>query len=536
MYTALLIDDEEPARRAIKALGAWEMNRVSVLLEADNGKRGLELLAAHQPDIVFVDMRMPLLGGTEFLERARESSAAQFIVISGFDKFEYTRGAIQSGALDYLLKPIKRAELNHALEKAVANIERNKARQSREASQVMLQNISAPLVKEKIFASIIDQNGRFHQIKELEEWLGAATGELFYTAVLMGLNLSEVCRTKFFGDTHACYFALTNAANELLKDIGRAFSFKSHKEEQELVAVLSCAAPIDPATGQRELEKLLLKLQETFGLQAIAGFSLAPYPLEKLNQSYQASKALLLQANMLQPQPVVSEQAPAAAKQARPSILERKELLYHSLEAGSAMHALQVFRDYLRELRDGGCFRMEDMLKTVAELRLVTEQLGKDAKVKTEGAEAAERSDPLFAEPVADYETFRAKALAFAEKWIESVLQGRKPRERVSAEKIKEYIELHYFEDISIAYFTETYYLSKEHLLRLFKQKYGCGIYEYVLHVRMEKARELLADPSLKIQTVCQKVGYHEQNYFSKAFKKHFGVSPQEYRQRLAER
>jgi two-component system response regulator YesN len=131
------------------------------------------------------------------------------------------------------------------------------------------------------------------------------------------------------------------------------------------------------------------------------------------------------------------------------------------------------------------------------------------------------------------FEAFVSKMVSFVEEFFREFLQSQKPKDKVNVEKIKEYIDQHYFEDISIAYFTEKYFVSKEHLLRLFKQKYGCGIYEYTLNVRMEMAKELLADPALKIQMIAEKVGYHDTNYFSKAFKKHFGVSPQEYRLHL---
>lgn len=533
MYKALIIDDEEPARRAIKALGAWEQHNVSTLLEAENGRQGLKLLKVHQPDIVFVDMRMPLLGGTEFLQEARLLSAAKFVVISGFDEFEYAKRAMQAGALDYLLKPIKRAELNQVLEKAVQQIEETKTRQIRDLSNVVLRNISAPLVKEKIFTSIIDQNGRFHRIKELEEVIGSAAGASFYTVVLTVLNLSEVRRIKFAADAHACYYALTNAINELLKGLGRAFSFKSSKEEQEIVAVLSADAPIEPGSAKAEIEHVLIRLKETFGVQALAGFSLAPKSLEHLDLSYQSSKSIVLHANMLDIRPVLLEEW--ENRPIRKSILEKKELLYHALEAGSAVHAVRVVRDYASELEQSGFFSMEDMLKTVAELRLVLEQCVRDfALPESVLPPYLERYDRLFEHPVTDFASFVGRSVSFCEEFFHDFLQRRKPRDKLSAEKIKEYIDLHYFEDISIAGLTEKYFVSKEHLLRLFKQKYGCGIYEYTLKVRMSKAKELLADPSLKIQTVGEKVGYHEQNYFSKAFKKHYGLSPQEYRLTLA--
>ena len=141
-----------------------------------------------------------------------------------------------------------------------------------------------------------------------------------------------------------------------------------------------------------------------------------------------------------------------------------------------------------------------------------------------------ERFELLFDKQVMDFDRYTLSMTAFLEEWFAALLQSHKSTEKLDVELIKAYIDHHYFEDISIALFTEKYFISKEHLLRLFKQRYGCGIYEYTLQVRMDKAKELLMDPELKIQTVSEKIGYNDTNYFSKAFKKHFGISPLAFR------
>jgi two-component system response regulator YesN len=69
--------------------------------------------------------------------------------------------------------------------------------------------------------------------------------------------------------------------------------------------------------------------------------------------------------------------------------------------------------------------------------------------------------------------------------------------------------------------------------MKLFKNEFGCGIYEYVLKVRMEKAKELVADPNFKVQSISRLLGYADSNYFSKAFKNYFGISPSDYRNNL---
>lgn len=98
------------------------------------------------------------------------------------------------------------------------------------------------------------------------------------------------------------------------------------------------------------------------------------------------------------------------------------------------------------------------------------------------------------------------------------------------AREIKAYIDAHYGEDISLDLIAEKFYFSREYAGRIFRAQYGCAIYEYIQQVRMEKAGELLKNDKLSLQTVSDALGYSNANYFSKAFRRHYGMSPSEYR------
>lgn len=95
---------------------------------------------------------------------------------------------------------------------------------------------------------------------------------------------------------------------------------------------------------------------------------------------------------------------------------------------------------------------------------------------------------------------------------------------------IKTYIDSHFSEDITLELLGNTFFFTKEYLSRLFKKRYSCGIYDYVLKVRMENAKQLLLQPNLQIQQIAYQTGYKDGNYFSKAFKTFYGISPTEFR------
>lgn len=100
-----------------------------------------------------------------------------------------------------------------------------------------------------------------------------------------------------------------------------------------------------------------------------------------------------------------------------------------------------------------------------------------------------------------------------------------------AALSLKEYLETHYAEKINLTALSERFFFSREYLCKIFKKKYGLGIYQYITQVRMEKAKSLLLDPNLQIQQISERLGYSDNNYFSKAFRNYCNISPSEFRE-----
>lgn len=139
MYKILTIDDEQPVHLAIRSLVDWRAINAGEPYSAYNGREGLECMERLQPDIVFVDMNMPLMDGKDFLAIAsRNHPYSQYIVISGYDDFQYAQAAIRHNVVDYLLKPIDHEELDRALKKAMARLpERESTLEERTPTEVI---------------------------------------------------------------------------------------------------------------------------------------------------------------------------------------------------------------------------------------------------------------------------------------------------------------------------------------------------------------------------------------------------------------
>lgn len=140
----VIIDDEPIICNLIKRLGEWDRLNLEIVGSATDGLEGYRLIRELHPDIVLLDIRMPGLDGLELIEKCSEEKLTpRFIIISGYQEFEYAKKAIHFNISDYLVKPIDREELNMALKKSCLAIE--EAQQKQTALQSLQMTI-----KEKI--------------------------------------------------------------------------------------------------------------------------------------------------------------------------------------------------------------------------------------------------------------------------------------------------------------------------------------------------------------------------------------------------
>ena len=124
MLKVMIVDDLEVIRRQMKRLPLWgEESGFVIVDEASDGKEALEKLH-HQPvDLLITDIRMPRIDGIELLKEVQQQKLASCVVfLSEHSEFAFAKEAIQFGIFDYLVKPVKKDELQQLLEKVKANI------------------------------------------------------------------------------------------------------------------------------------------------------------------------------------------------------------------------------------------------------------------------------------------------------------------------------------------------------------------------------------------------------------------------------
>ncbi len=115
MIKAIIIDDEEDSRQMLDLALRRYCPNVEILALCESATEGLQCLENHHPDIVFLDVQMPLMSGFDFLEKVHEPDF-HIIFVTSYN--QYAIKAIKFSALDYLLKPIDAEELVSAVNRA----------------------------------------------------------------------------------------------------------------------------------------------------------------------------------------------------------------------------------------------------------------------------------------------------------------------------------------------------------------------------------------------------------------------------------
>lgn len=114
----LIADDEDTIRKGVAKYIRLHSDRFTQIYEAENGEQALEFLLQFQPDVVLLDVQMPLKNGIEVMKEARKAGLNPLtVILSGYDEFTYAQQAIRYGAKEYLLKPVRAADILTCLNK-----------------------------------------------------------------------------------------------------------------------------------------------------------------------------------------------------------------------------------------------------------------------------------------------------------------------------------------------------------------------------------------------------------------------------------
>ena len=124
MIKVMLVEDEVGTRNLHRIIVNWEEFHMKIVGEAQNGREALFRMQEEMPDLVVTDIKMPIMDGIALAEEIMEKyPAVKVIIVTAYDDFKYAQKALRAGAVDFILKPLKRQEVKDALLRVGRQIE-----------------------------------------------------------------------------------------------------------------------------------------------------------------------------------------------------------------------------------------------------------------------------------------------------------------------------------------------------------------------------------------------------------------------------
>ncbi|NIK23388.1 response regulator [Paenibacillus lupini] len=526
----LIVEDEPLLREGLIRKIDWKTLGLTLAGEAGDGFEAMSQLVHCQPDIVLTDVRMPGMDGLQFINQGRILFPnVKFVIISGFNEFEYVREALLYHVKDYLLKPIDKEKLHVLL---IGLVDELRAERQQEADLSKL-NALDEMIRQSHLQPLDFQ--LTHLISEQDSHLDGLPFELVRSCSFAGVSVRIVYRneTSRFKENEEplARFAVQNSIENALAALPiEVIAFKHAYHSEEIVVFLaSRKSTLDLGIIIETLTQTVSWIRQHLGLIVSIGVGGVKEELTLLRLSCMEARKALQNRLLFGGGNVYTDtvnHSPAGV--VFPLLNQAERGLTALLEAGQHREFLDYAAQLFHTLAESPDARYEHVEYLYTEIIHI---LRKHA-AKT----AFELPNWNLGTPIASFESFTdwREIIAIIEQQLErlsSVLDSGAERSCDDIiESVQLYVQQHYNEDLSLQWVSEKYYIHPNYFSKRFKNIVGVSYNDYVTRVRIERSKELLRTTTLKIARISQLVGYEDQGYFCNVFKKVTGVSPSAYR------
>lgn len=524
LLTLYLVDDEPIILKGLLETYDWNKMGFEVVGWARDGEDALEQIPDLKPDVVLTDVRMKKMDGLTLIEKIKEKSVkTNFVVISAYRDFEYAQKACANGALSYLVKPIDDEELERTMSEIY---EMCTERKFKEKNYTLWEKIL-----------LEDQDNFLNQMvgKYLDDAVEETEIEEFMTSLLKR-EVTEHC------------FAVAAAGVDIVQRVvnQKDFNMKQYLLETSLYKKLkesysavwtkktpegaACYIVDLGAEGHRESLKILLTdFQKEMKGDMISALSGSAKGIRGMKSAYaEALELFELAAEAGAGMILIDSQEPAKKKAKYSLDIESQMLGALRKNDGEALKkAFEKFvymlpdeenkiRIYLRRLAVRVEFAIEESSGLTEELR----QSFENFYHTVDHVNPTKLVNILFSLFGHIIEWRSSAAEAAPDQYLKEYIP-------VALSYIQEHLQE---EDLSITNVSEHVYLNPVYFGRLFKSVMSCPFKRYIQNMRMEKAKELLAEGGNSVADICERVGIPNPSYFSQLFKQYTGILPSEYK------
>ncbi len=542
MLRILIVDDEPFFLEFMKDFFQKYAEDGQVVGAVADGRKAMEILQKQQVDVIFTDIKMPVMDGLELICSAMELNPAyQFVVLSSYSDFHMVGQAFKLGAKEYLLKSeITTEQMLDILQKC----QERKQEQLSETRRLSVQKerfaeMSAQLsslqnmmdhnrsqLKKNFFTDILCKNMTFTEARQLP-----------YAQVFLPERLPTVCVLiklddyyRLLNDTWQRDYSLFEfAMHNIFEEICGGFPdtvFFCYQPDEYVLFTSSASGAFDLKckihdlyTAIKQAFQKALLMETTIASSEISTDSgkTAAHMYEEANcaQSFfflQGKGQLLcpqeigtLQGNDLSLDKIVSQFR---------HVLNSKDTKALQDSIGNFMIPLrEAAFSQIQQIR-GTFLRYSFYIREYAAENNTTQRLQEDLD--------------YFDHYLKDYGT-----LEQMNQWLEKIITVLLQQEYHSSslvKRVKKYVLANYYQEMSLTDIAEAMGVNPNYLSRSFSKEYGDSLISYINTVRLQAATNLLKNTNLKNYEIAEKVGYQNVEHFSRIFKKVLGKTPGEYR------
>ncbi|WP_248923878.1 response regulator [Paenibacillus hamazuiensis] len=555
MLNLIVIDDEPIIVDGLYELFQEIRDVELTIYKAYSAVEALETIRRNKMDIVITDIEMPEMTGLQLQELiVSQWPACRIIFLTGYSDFSYVQSAVRNGAADFILKTEGDEKIIAAFYKAAHSVSRElDAEQLLEKAKRQMQ-LARPALQREYLLHLVQSDVPEKDHVRRQRFEELAIGLHPERPVLLVLGRVDNWHADMSGpDKALLLYAVQNISEEYLSRCRVAFASYSVNKFVMLVQPVPPEQPGDraePAAGGREdplymfVSGMLDNIQAACKkyLKISVSFAVGQRPADwaEAGRRWMELELLLGRGLGLGQEVILTERREPAAEARLAHSEETEQKLYRLLkridraEAALENGHQEPFFEWLDEvLQTVAAETPFNPLQTeayYASAQLLLRTFNR-AGAYPDGWRAEQLDRLMNIRYHADWREASAHLHRTASLIFEKKQQERTDRSDELVEKINRFIHEHLDKDLSLNRLSEKVYMNPSYLSRLYKQLTGTGISEFILEVRMEKAKELLKLSRHKVQDISRMTGFETPAYFTRLFKKYTGLTPQEYRE-----
>ena len=537
MLKVFLVEDEVVMRNGIKNNIPWEQEGFEFAGEASDGELAYPLIKKEKPDILITDIRMPFMDGLELSRLVKkELPQIKIIILSGYNEFDYAKTAINIGVTDYLLKPISSAKLLEAVKKVADMIEKEQdnARLIKRYEKEMEENILQE--KHKLWGALA--SNRLSTIELLEK--GQRLG-IDFTASAYQVFLFKLMQE---GDATGCSEEL-NRASEKVNELAGSWEYvlSFDRSPEGWAFLIKGESEEEVQSTYLETRKELLELVEGYPkVEYFGGIGNVVHRIGDIQTSYKEaarafSSRFFMDANQIADSAeMVKVQMEQDGKIDVSKMLSKKrehELVERFLKNGTTEEVDSFLDELFQNIGEQNCKSLLYRQYVVMDLFFCASDFLGNLEIDIENLPEECRDINQIVEKAEDAANLRYQIGNLFTDTMQLRDGHSKKKYSKLLEDAKAFIDENYKHDeMSLNTVAAQVNISPSYFSTIFSSEMGQTFVEYLTHVRLEKAKELLMCSNMRTAEIGYEVGYKDSHYFSYIFKKVVGCSPKEYRNR----